>query len=62
MHAARGFEFDFYIHRGMPALTSAAKNPRLIESLEGKKGQPRYEAAIPGKRRRLGLPIHSEQR
>jgi NADH-quinone oxidoreductase subunit F len=37
-----GYKFDFYIHRGMGAYICGEESA-LIESLEGKKGQPRLK-------------------
>lgn len=41
-----GFKFDFYIHRGMGAYI-CGEETALIESLEGKKGQPRLKPPFP---------------
>jgi len=41
-----GYKFDFYIHRGMGAYI-CGEETALIESLEGKKGQPRLKPPFP---------------
>ena len=41
-----GWKFDFYIHRGMGAYI-CGEETALIESLEGKKGQPRLKPPFP---------------
>jgi len=41
-----GWKFDFYIHRGMGAYICGEESA-LIESLEGKKGQPRLKPPFP---------------
>ena len=41
-----GYKFDFYIHRGMGAYICGEESA-LIESLEGKKGQPRLKPPFP---------------
>ena len=46
--AKSGWEFDIYLHRGAGAYI-CGEETALIESLEGKKGQPRLKAAFPGR-------------
>ena len=58
--AKSGWKFDIYLHRGAGAYI-CGEETALIESLEGKKGQPRLETAIPGGRRPLWLPDNGEQ-
>ncbi|MBI5164572.1 MAG: NADH-quinone oxidoreductase subunit NuoF [Magnetospirillum sp.] len=41
-----GFEFNLYVHRGMGAYICGEESA-LIESLEGKKGQPRLKPPFP---------------
>ncbi len=41
-----GFDFDIYVHRGMGAYI-CGEETALIESLEGKKGQPRLKPPFP---------------
>ena len=41
-----GFDFDIYLHRGMGAYI-CGEETALIESLEGKKGQPRNKPPFP---------------
>ena len=45
-----------------PAPTSAARRPALIESLEGKRGQPRIKPPFPAVVGRLRLPDGRQQR
>ena len=54
-----GYDFEIYIHRGAGAYI-CGEETALIESLEGKKGQPRPQAAFPGGDGCLGLPDHGE--
>jgi NADH-quinone oxidoreductase subunit F len=44
--AGSGFEFDVYLHRGAGAYI-CGEETALIESLEGKKGQPRLKPPFP---------------
>ncbi|MDA0304752.1 MAG: NADH-quinone oxidoreductase subunit NuoF [Proteobacteria bacterium] len=50
-----GYAFDFYIHRGMGAYICGEESA-LIESLEGKKGQPRLKPPFPANVGLYGCP------
>jgi NADH-quinone oxidoreductase subunit F len=50
-----GYSFDFYIHRGMGAYICGEESA-LIESLEGKKGQPRMKPPFPANCGLYGCP------
>ncbi len=50
-----GYKFDFYIHRGMGAYICGEESA-LIESLEGKKGQPRSKPPFPANVGLYGCP------
>jgi NADH-quinone oxidoreductase subunit F len=50
-----GYRFDFYIHRGMGAYICGEESA-LIESLEGKKGQPRMKPPFPANVGLFGCP------
>ncbi len=50
-----GFKFDFYIHRGAGAYICGEESA-LIESLEGKKGQPRLKPPFPAAVGAFGCP------
>jgi NADH-quinone oxidoreductase subunit F len=50
-----GYKFDFYIHRGMGAYICGEESA-LIESLEGKKGQPRSKPPFPANVGIYGCP------
>ncbi|NQV98245.1 MAG: NADH-quinone oxidoreductase subunit NuoF [Rhodospirillales bacterium] len=50
-----GYKFDFYIHRGMGAYI-CGEETALIESLEGKKGQPRLKPPFPANVGLYGSP------
>ena len=50
-----GWKFDFYIHRGMGAYICGEESA-LIESLEGKKGQPRMKPPFPANVGAWGCP------
>ncbi len=50
-----GYAFDFYIHRGMGAY-NCGEDSALIESLEGKKGQPRLKPPFPANVGLYGCP------
>ena len=43
-----GHSMTFIVHLGAAGAYICGEETALIESLEGKKGQPRLEAAIPG--------------
>ena len=50
-----GWDFDLYIHRGMGAYI-CGEETALIESLEGKKGQPRLKPPFPAMAGLYGCP------
>ncbi len=50
-----GYPFDFHIHRGMGAYI-CGEETALIESLEGKKGQPRLKPPFPANVGLYGCP------
>jgi NADH-quinone oxidoreductase subunit F len=50
-----GFDFDCYVHRGMGAYI-CGEETALIESLEGKKGQPRLKPPFPANSGLYGCP------
>lgn len=50
-----GWDFDFYIHRGSGAYI-CGEETALIESLEGKKGQPRLKPPFPANVGLYGCP------
>ena len=50
-----GHKFDFYVHRGMGAYICGEESA-LIESLEGKKGQPRMKPPFPANVGLYGCP------
>jgi NADH-quinone oxidoreductase subunit F len=50
-----GFDFECYIHRGMGAYI-CGEETALIESLEGKKGQPRLKPPFPANSGLYGCP------
>jgi NADH-quinone oxidoreductase subunit F len=50
-----GFPFDFYVHRGAGAYICGEESA-LIESLEGKKGQPRLKPPFPAAVGVFGCP------
>jgi hypothetical protein len=56
-----GFDFDLYLHRGAGAYI-CGEETALIESLEGKKGQPRLKPPFPAGVGPLWLPDHGQQR
>ena len=56
-----GVDVDIYLHRGAGSY-ECGEETALIESLEGKRGQPRAQAAVPGGLRPLQLPHGGEQR
>ena len=58
--AKSGYDFDVFVHRGAGAYI-CGEETAMIESLEGKKGQPRLKAAIPGGCRPLWLPDDGQQ-
>lgn len=50
-----GYDFDLYVHRGMGAYI-CGEETALIESLEGKKGQPRLKPPFPAMAGLYGCP------
>ena len=52
---ASGYKFDVYVHRGMGAYI-CGEETALIESLEGKKGQPRMKPPFPAASGLYGCP------
>ena len=50
-----GFEFDLYVHRGAGAYI-CGEETALLESLEGKKGQPRLKPPFPAGVGLYGMP------
>jgi NADH-quinone oxidoreductase subunit F len=50
-----GYRFDVYVHRGMGAYI-CGEETALIESLEGKKGQPRLKPPFPANMGAWGCP------
>src|SRR3546814_4486444 len=50
-----GWDFDFYVHRGAGAYI-CGEETALIESLEGKKGQPRLKPPFPAMAGLYGCP------
>jgi NADH-quinone oxidoreductase subunit F len=56
-----GYDFDVFVHRGAGAYI-CGEETAMIESLEGKKGQPRLKPPVPGGRGPLWLPDHGQQR
>ena len=57
-----GSGFDFDIHAtSAPAPTSAARRPRCSNSLEGKKGQPRFKPPFPAQLRPVRPADHHQQ-
>ena len=50
-----GYAFDLYVHRGAGAYI-CGEETALLESLEGKKGMPRTEAAVPAAVGLYGCP------
>ena len=57
---ARGWDFDLYVHRGAGAYI-CGEETALLESLEGKKGHAKAQAAVPRQCRSLWLPDHGQQ-
>ncbi len=53
--AGSGYAFDIYIHRGMGAYI-CGEETGLLESLEGKKGQPRMKPPFPANAGAWGCP------
>jgi NADH-quinone oxidoreductase subunit F len=51
----KGFNVDFYVHRGAGAYI-CGEETGLLESLEGKKGQPRKKPPFPAQYGAFGLP------
>ena len=59
--SARASTATSYVHRGAGAY-EAGEETALIESLEGKRAQPRIKPPFPGGRRSLQLPDRRQQR
>ena len=55
-----GYDFDVFVHRGAGAYI-CGEETAMIESLEGKKGQPRNKPPFPAGGRSLQPPDHGEQ-
>src|SRR3990167_6967181 len=53
--AGSGFDFDLYVHRGAGAYI-CGEETALLESLEGKKGQPRLKPPFPAIKGLYGCP------
>jgi NADH-quinone oxidoreductase subunit F len=53
--AGSGFDFDLYVHRGAGAYI-CGEETALLESLEGKKGQPRLKPPFPAIKGLYGKP------
>ena len=56
-----GWDFDLYVHHGAGAYI-CGEETALLESLEGKKGQPRLKPPFPADVGPLWLPDHGQQR
>ena len=56
-----GCDFDLYVHHGAGAYI-CGEETALLESLEGKKGQPRLKPPFPANVGPLWLPDHGQQR
>ena len=56
-----GYDFDVYLHRGAGAYI-CGEETALLESLEGKKGQPRLKPPFPAAVGPLWLPDDGQQR
>ena len=56
-----GFDFDLEIRLGAGAFV-CGEETALMTSIEGKRGEPRPTAAVPGRQGSLGQADHSEQR
>ena len=55
-----GWDFDLYVHHGAGAYI-CGEETALLESLEGKKGQPRLKPPFPANVGPLRLPDHRQQ-
>ena len=55
MRAGSGYDFDVFVHRGAGAYI-CGEETALIESLEGKKGQPRLKPPFPAGAGLYGCP------
>ena len=55
-----GYDFELYLHRGAGAYI-CGEETALIESLEGKKGQPRLKPPFPAMVGLYGRPDHGQQ-
>ena len=58
--AGSGYDFDLYLHRGAGAYI-CGEETALLESLEGKKGQPRLKPPFPAAVGPLRLPDDGQQ-
>ena len=56
-----GWDFDLYVHHGAGAYI-CGEETALLESLEGKKGQPRMKPPFPANVGLYGCADHREQR
>ncbi len=56
-----GWDFDLHVTHGGGAYICGDETA-LMESLEGKKGQPRLKPPVPGRRRHLRRADHHQQR
>ena len=54
-HAGSGWDYDIYVHHGAGAYI-CGEETALIESLEGKKGQPRLKPPFPANMGLYGCP------
>ena len=59
--SARGFDCDVYVHRGAGAY-EAGEETALLESLEGKRAQPRNKPPFPAVVGLYGMPDRGQQR
>ena len=55
-----GYDFDLYLHRGAGAYI-CGEETGLLESLEGRKGQPRLKPPFPAQVGLYGCPTHGQQ-
>ena len=58
--AGSGYDFDLFVHRGAGAYI-CGEETAMLESLEGKKGQPRLKPPFPAGAGPLRLPDHGQQ-
>jgi NADH-quinone oxidoreductase subunit F len=57
--AGSGWDYDIYVHHGAGAYI-CGEETALIESLEGKKGQPRLKPPFPRQYGAIWLPDHGK--